>query len=61
MGYLERYTPEARKAVIQNKATPGTKIYGQELKKPGSTTWVSSGNFKAAANVADVHCPDGSN
>ena len=59
VGYLERYTPEAHKAMVENKATPGTMIYGRELKKPGSNSWVSSGNFKAAAMVADVRCPDG--
>jgi hypothetical protein len=61
VGYLERYKPDAHKELMENKATSGTAIYGRELKKPGSSTWVSSGDFKAAAMVADVHCPDGSN
>jgi gamma-glutamylcyclotransferase (GGCT)/AIG2-like uncharacterized protein YtfP len=60
VGYLERFTPEARQAELDNKATAGTEIYGKQLKKPGDTTWINSGDFKAAANVADVKCPDGS-
>jgi hypothetical protein len=60
VGYLERFTPAAHQAMVDNKATSGTLIYGRELKKPGAKTWVSSGNQKASAMVADVHCPDGS-
>jgi hypothetical protein len=59
VGYLERFTAEARKAMMENKATPATQIYGRQLKKPGGASWVNSGDFKAAAMVADVHCPDG--
>lgn len=59
VGYLERYTPEARKAMLDNKATTATQIYGRQLKKPGGSRWINSGDFKAAAMVADVHCPNG--
>ena len=59
VGYLERYTPEARKAMLENKATPQTQIYGRELKKPGDATWVKSGDGEAIAKVLDVHPPDG--
>ncbi|HEY1685624.1 MAG TPA: hypothetical protein VGG19_12730 [Tepidisphaeraceae bacterium] len=60
VGYLERYTPEARQAELDNKATAATDLYGKQYKKPGDKTWVNSGDFKAAASVADVKCPDGS-
>jgi hypothetical protein len=60
VGYLERFNPQAHKAMMENKAGPGTLVYGRQLKKPGDKVWVNSGDFKAAAMVADVHCPDGS-
>jgi hypothetical protein len=59
VGYLERYTPEAHKLMEENHATPATQIYGRELKKPGGTTWIKSGDFHAVAELTDVHCPDG--
>jgi hypothetical protein len=59
VAYMERFTPEAHKLMVENKATPATQIYGRELKKPGSSTWIKSGDVRAVAELADVHCPDG--
>ena len=59
VGYLERYTPAARKAILENRATPQTEVAGRELKKPGDTKWVKSNDFAAVARVTDVQCPDG--
>jgi hypothetical protein len=60
VAYLERYTPEARQAMISKKGvTPQTQIYGRELKQPGSAAWVKSGNFAAVAQITDVKSPDG--
>ena len=59
VGYLERYTPEAHKAMIENRATPQHQIYGRELKKPGEKTWVKSGDDVAADRVMTVACPHG--
>jgi hypothetical protein len=60
VGYLERYTQEARKSLVeQKKSTPQLQLYGRELKKPGAATWVKSGDFAAVAKVTDVRCPDG--
>jgi hypothetical protein len=59
VGYLERYTPEAHKQMIEGKATPVTQMYGRELKRPEERTWVKSGDLKAVAKVIDVQCPDG--
>ena len=59
VGYLERYTPEVRKAMLGGKHTAEMEMYGRELKKPGSTTWVKSGDITVEAKITDVHCPDG--
>jgi hypothetical protein len=60
VGYLERYTPDARKLMIEKKSTPATEIYGRELKRPGDKSWVKSGDQKNCAKIVDVQCPDGS-
>lgn len=60
VGYLERYTSQAHREMVDNKATAATLMNGRELKKPGDKSWVSSANQRASAAVADVHCPDGS-
>jgi hypothetical protein len=59
VGYLERYTAGARQKLIAQKGTPQDQIYGRELKRPGDSTWVKSGDFAAVAKVSDVKCPDG--
>jgi hypothetical protein len=59
VAYVERYVPEAHKAMVENRATPQHQIGGRELKRPGETAWVKSSNRKAAAAIADVRCPDG--
>jgi hypothetical protein len=60
VGYVERYTPAAHKAMVENRATPQHQIAGRELKKPGEAKWVKSTDRKAAGAIADVRCPDGS-
>lgn len=60
VGYVERYVPEAHKAMVENRATPQHQIAGRELKKPGESKWVRSDDRKAAGAIADVRCPDGS-
>ena len=60
VGYVERYTTQARATLInEKKSTPELQIHGRELKKPGEATWVSSGDFAAIAKVTDIRCPDG--
>jgi len=60
VGYLERYSAEARKKWIETKlADPGIQMNGRELKRPGDTTWVKSSDSKAVEKVMDVRCPDG--
>jgi hypothetical protein len=60
VGYVERYTAEARRALVdQKKSSPQLQIYGRELKKPGEATWTKSGDFAGIAKVTDLKCPDG--
>lgn len=60
VGYLERYNPEAHKAMVENRATPQHQIAGRDLKRPGANNpWVSTKDKKASIAVADVRCPDG--
>jgi hypothetical protein len=59
VGYVERWNDEAHKAMLENKVTPQHQIYGRELKKPGETKWVNSGDFDAVAKLEDVRCPHG--
>lgn len=60
VGYLQRYTPAARKIVTSGKAIPITvQAYGRELKRPGTTQWVSTRNSAAASKIKNVTCPQG--
>ena len=57
VGYLERFNPEAHKAMTGGTATPQHQIYGRELKRPGESTWIKSGDFTAVDKLAEVKCP----
>ena len=60
VGYLERYTPEARKLELSGKPlSPEVEWYGRELKKPGDGTWVSSKDHQSAMKITAVQCPSG--
>lgn len=59
VGYMERYTPEARKSILAGKRTPEVERFGRELKKPGGAAWVKSGDLMVESKISDVHCPDG--
>lgn len=59
VGYLERYNAEAHKAMLAGTATPQHQIYGRELKRPGETKWLKSGDFAAVDQLAEVKCPHG--
>jgi len=32
---------------------------GREIKRPGDEKWVGTGNFREAAKITAVKCPDG--
>lgn len=58
VGYLERYTSEARKTLLSQKHTsPELETYGKELKRPGDTNWIKASDLKAVAKLTDVKCP----
>lgn len=59
VGYLERYTPEARSAILAGKRTPQVERFGRQLKKPGAGEWVKSGDLAVEAKISDVRSPDG--
>jgi hypothetical protein len=59
VGFLDRYNAEAHKLKVSGKATRETEMYGHELKKPGSSTWVKGHDLAVAGKVMDVQCPHG--
>jgi len=59
VGYLERYTPEGRKAMIEKRGSAGTQNWQREVKAPGEGTWVNVSETARANKIQDVHCPDG--
>jgi hypothetical protein len=60
VGYLERYTPEARAAILAGKRTPQIERYGRELKRPGESSWIKSGDLAAEAKLTqNIRSPDG--
>ena len=59
VGYLERFTPEARALMVAGKGTTDTMRFGRELKRPGDTTWVKSGDPVTENRITDVPSPDG--
>ena len=59
VGYMERYTRDARQSILAGKRTPQIERFGRELKRPGVAEWVKSGDLAVEAKVADVRCPDG--
>lgn len=60
VGYVERFSSDARQLILTKKATPATYMYGRELKRPGDRTWIKSGDVDGLAKITDVHGPDGS-
>ena len=60
VGYLERFNAESMKLVAAGKTlTPYQARFGRELKRPGATQWIKTGDPKIEAAVTDVKPPDG--
>jgi hypothetical protein len=59
VGYMERYTSDARKSILGGKRTPQIERFGRELKKPGEANWVKSGDLVVESKISDVRSPDG--
>ena len=69
VNHLERFKPEARQALDRAAGTEGKRpdaaavqrayLGGREVKRPGGAKWTSVADFRAAAEVVAVKCPDG--
>jgi hypothetical protein len=73
VNYLERFKPDAKRT-LENLSTPdpSRKVSpdfnairnaytgGREVKRPGDANWVGTDDFREAARVTAVKCPDGS-
>lgn len=71
VGYLERYTPQAKQAieqsraqVVADKSPPPVGLYetiaktGTEVKRPGDTNWINV-DSPQAVTIRKVACPAG--
>ena len=59
VGYMERYTPDARKSILAGKRSPQIERFGREMKRPGAGEWIKSGDLVVESKISDVRCPDG--
>lgn len=60
VGYMARFTPEARQRIITTKKiTAEDERFGREVKKPGDKEWVPASDLKRAIPIADVKGPKG--
>jgi hypothetical protein len=75
VNHLERFKPDAKLAMEQaSKVDPNQNASGppknlaalqsaytggREVKRPGDAKWIGTGNFRDAALVMTVKCPDG--
>jgi hypothetical protein len=73
VNYLERFKPSAKQALAsmvpadaEHKGTgslsaiQGAYTAGREVKRPGDKKWIDGGNFREAAQITIVKCPNGS-
>ena len=73
VGYLSRYTQEAKAALAEAKSYQGTGkpppnaralasigTTGLEVKRPGDAQWVKQGDVARATRIRTFRCPDGS-
>jgi hypothetical protein len=74
VNHLERFKPDAKQAIEEaSKPDPNQRAGGppknlaviqsaytggREVKRPGDAKWVGTGNFRDAAQVMAVKCPD---
>jgi hypothetical protein len=59
VGYMERFTPKYHDYVVANGRTPEANRYGRELKRPGDTKWLQSGDLQKEGELEDIRCPNG--
>jgi hypothetical protein len=72
VNHLERFKPEAKQALEDAKkadqqlkqrpdrtAIQSAYIGGREVKRPGDANWINASNFREAAQVTSIKCPNG--
>lgn len=60
VGFMERFNPSVKQMLDAGKPLTAEMVrFGREIKKPGSTVWVKSGDLATEAIVVNVTCPDG--
>jgi hypothetical protein len=60
VGYMERFIPSVKQMLDAGKPLTAEMVrFGREMKKPGSTVWVKTGDLAIEATVTNVTCPDG--
>jgi hypothetical protein len=60
VGYMERYIPGVKQTLAAGKPLTAEMVrFGREMKKPGDTVWVKTGDLATEATVTNVTCPDG--
>jgi hypothetical protein len=60
VAYMDRFTPKYHDYVVAHGMTPEAERWGRELKRPGESKWVPSGDLNVEAQYYNVKCPDGS-
>ena len=63
VGFLQRYTPDAKKRLEEALAAkrdlpPTALLSGTEAKRPGESEWVKATDERFG-QITNVHCPDG--
>jgi hypothetical protein len=60
VAYMERYDTSAKRMLDAGKPlTPQMLRFGREIKRPGSSAWVKTGDMAVEAEIENVPCPDG--
>jgi hypothetical protein len=59
VAYMDRFTPRYHDYVVAHGLTPEAERWGRELKRPGESKWVASGDLNVEAQYYNVKCPDG--
>jgi hypothetical protein len=71
VGYLERYTPDAQKVILEVRSKPlsttgapdsaamDAATRGREVKRPGDQKWMSCANPREVIPITSPKCPHG--
>lgn len=64
VGYLLRYTPEAKKRLehaiaAKENLAPGAVAFGMQAKRPGGADWVTATEEPHYDALTNIRCPDG--